>query len=148
MTAQDLALVLVTVAAIVGVGLLFVAVLALLRALRSLRATLGVLEADLREAGALLAQTDADADRVGALLSDAEGLTAQLDSSTRLVQTAVRNPVVKVLALLRGTGRTARSVGSRRRRRARRAERRRRRSAAKLEARRTRRSSDVEGSRS
>lgn len=129
MTAADLAVVLVTVGVVVAVALLMVAVLALLRALRHLRRTLLATERHLVAARVQLESSGADADRIDELLADAEGLTAQLEGGSRIVRTAVTNPVVKVLAFFRGTGRTARTIGRRRRRRARAAARRSRRIA-------------------
>lgn len=107
MDAGDLALVVLSVSALIGVvGLLF--------ALGSVIRTMGVFRRSVEEVTArtlpLIAdmhaavrQTNADLVKVDALIDAADSISATVDSASRLAYTAFSGPVVKLLALWTGT---------------------------------------------
>jgi len=126
-TAADLAAVLLTVGGLVVLVLLVVVSLSLLRALREAQRTLRQLRLEtlplvheMRDAVALAGQ---EVGRVDELVAQAEEVTASLEASSRVVDAAITNPLIKVLAVIRGLTRTLGDVlvPGRRKRRAKRA---------------------------
>ena len=107
MSAADLAAVLLTVAGVAAAAFVLVVGLALLRALREVRAEVVRLRRealplvhDMREA---VAAAGAEVARVDELVAQAEEVTASLEASSRVVEVAVTNPLIKVVAVVRGT---------------------------------------------
>lgn len=120
MTATDLALVVVVVAAVASVAAVLAATVALVRSARALRVTLVAIELDLQAARTAVAHADAGARRVDEAVTHAEELADQLETSSRVVRRVVVGPVVRVAAVVRGTFRAIAGVftgGSGRRRR-------------------------------
>jgi len=108
MTAADLALVVVVVAAIASVAAVLAATVALVRSARALRVTLAEVERDLQAARSAVAHADAGARRADEAVLHAEELAGELESSSRLVRRLLVGPLVRVAAIVRGT---ARAVG-------------------------------------
>lgn len=124
MTAGDLAAVVLTVAGLAAAVVVLIVALSLLRTLRETRQVLATLRRDalplVREMGEAVAAAGAEVERVDELVAQAEEVTASLEASSRVVDAAVTNPLIKLVALVRGIGRGLRSVlvpGRRRRRR-------------------------------
>lgn len=122
MSAGDLAAVLVTLAAIAAFVLLVVTSLAVLRTLRELRATLESIHDETVPLVAAMsesvAQAGAEVERVDELIDAAAAIQHTVDHASRLTYLAFSNPLIKVVALFRGTGRGfGRAFGSRGRRR-------------------------------
>jgi hypothetical protein len=127
MTATDLGLVVVVVASIASVAAVLAATVALVRSARALRVTLAVVERDLEAARNAVASADAGARRADEAVIHAEELAGELESSSRLMRRFLVGPLVRVAAIVRGTGRAVGGLfGGRRRRRQRRADHRRR----------------------
>ena len=128
MTAADLAAVLLTLAGITVTVLVLVVGLSLLRALRDVRLELARLRRDtlplVHEMRDAVAAAGAEVARVDELVAQAEDVTASLEASSRVVEVAVTNPLIKVVAVVRGTFRAVVAALTpwrrRRRRRARR----------------------------
>lgn len=111
MSAGDLALVVVTVAALVAVAATLAATVALVRSVRSVRRSLVQLEADLAATRQAVVDADAEVRRVDDALSNAEDLTAELATSTSLVRRLAVRPLVRIAAVFRGVGRSVAGVG-------------------------------------
>jgi hypothetical protein len=112
-SAGDLALVVVTVAALVAVAGTLAATVALVRSVRSVRRSLAQLEEDLAATRHAVVIADAEVRRVDDALMSAEELTAELASSTSLVRRLAVRPLVRIAAVVRGVGRSVASVGRR-----------------------------------
>ena len=109
MSAADLAAVLVSLAAIASFVVLLVTLQSLLRALRDLRETLERVQ---REAVPLVTrmhdtvqQAGAEVDRVDDLLDTAAAIQQTVDNASRLTYVAFSNPLIKIVAFFRGSGR-------------------------------------------
>ena len=124
MTAADLAVVLVCLAACAAFVVLLVAVQSLLATLRELRTTLERIQRDavplMSEMSETVGQAGAEVERVDELIDAAAAIQHTVDNASRLTYLAFSNPLIKVVAFFRGLGRgTGRALGSggRRRRR-------------------------------
>jgi hypothetical protein len=122
MTAADLAIVLVCVAATGALVALVGAVQSLLRTTRELRLTVERLEGEALPLVAELHDTvrraGAEVDKVDDLLDAAAAIQHTVESASRLTFLAFSNPLIKVVALFRGIGRgLGRAFGFRGRRR-------------------------------
>ena len=124
MSAADLAIVLVSIAATAALVVLVGAVQALVRTTRQLRSTVERLEhealplvVELRDT---VRRAGAEVDKVDDLLDVASAIQHTVEGASRLTFVALSNPLIKVLALVRGTGRGIRRAlgfqGRRRRR--------------------------------
>jgi hypothetical protein len=123
MTATDLGLVVVVVASIASVAAVLAATVALVRSARALRVTMAVVERDLEAARSAVASADAGARRAEEVVINVEELAGELETSSRLIRRLLVGPVVRVAAVVRGTGRALGGLfGGRRRRRQRRAD--------------------------
>jgi hypothetical protein len=118
MDAADLALVVLSVTALIGVvGLLFAlgsvmrTMAVFRRSVEDVTATALPLIADMHAA---VRQTNADLVKVDALIDAAESISTRVDSASRLAFTAFSSPVVKLLALWAGTVRAIGGFRSRR----------------------------------
>lgn len=112
MSAADLALVLVTLTAFATVASVAVATWSLLRTLREVRIELARVRRetapllhDLRDA---VVAAGAEVARVDELVERAEEVTASLEVSSRVVDSAVTGPLIKVVASVRGVARAVR----------------------------------------
>jgi hypothetical protein len=114
MSAGDLAAVIISVVMIGAIVAIAVAVSALLRSLRELRATLELLRGEavplMGELRETVSAAGAEVDRVDELLDTAEAISATVDSASRLGYLAFRAPVIRVVAIGRGIGRGARRL--------------------------------------
>lgn len=113
MTETELAALIVAIASVVAVVLLAVALVSINRTLKAVRDAAEALRnetvpamQDLRHA---VRVANAELDRVDDVLGTAESIGGTLDAATRLAYLTFSNPVIKVLALASGTGRTARA---------------------------------------
>lgn len=114
MTTQDVAVLTAVAVSVIGAAALAVVLVALLRTLGQLRAAL----ADFRERsdaalGDLTEAVDtarADLDRVDDLIGSAEALAATVDGAARIGYLTVGKPVIKTVALAKGTSRAARRI--------------------------------------
>jgi hypothetical protein len=136
LTAGDLAVVLVSLAAVAAFVLLLVALQSLLRTLREVRATLERIQRDavplVAEMSEAVGQAGAEVERVDELIDAAAAIQHTVDNASRLTYLAFSNPLIKVVAFFRGLGRgTGRALGSGGRRRRRVEERRRERAERK-----------------
>ena len=117
MSAGDLAAVVVSVVMIAAIVTLALAVQAMLRTLRELRATLEALRSDavplMGELRTTVERAGAEVDRVDDLLETAESISATVDSASRLGYLAFRAPIIRVVALGKGIGRGARRLAGR-----------------------------------
>jgi hypothetical protein len=108
-TADDLAVVLVTIAGIAAFVVLLVVALALGRSLRELRRTLDHVQAETIPLIAALHDTALEAglevERIDDLLETAESISATVEGASRLGYLAFRRPMVSVVAASRGVGR-------------------------------------------
>ena len=107
MDAGELALVVLSVAAVMGVvGLLF-ALGAVIRTMGVFRRSVEELTANtlplIADMHAAVKQTNDDLVKVDALIDAAESISTRVDSASRLAYTAFSSPVVKLLALWTGT---------------------------------------------
>ena len=117
MSAADLAVVLVTFAAIAAFVVLVVAAMSLLRTARALRTSAEHLESEIRplvaELQATVVLAGAEVDRVDDLLDAAAAIQQTVDHASRLTFVAFSNPLIKVVAFIRGIGRgTGRALGA------------------------------------
>lgn len=117
---SEVAALVVAVAAGITLTVLLVVVVALLRTVRELRATVEDLRAesvavveDLHEA---VRGTNAELERIDNVLLAAESVTGTMDSASRLAYLTVAGPVVKGLALATGANQAYRRFRSVRRR--------------------------------
>ncbi len=110
---QTLAVVVSVVATLVVVALL-AALVAALRAARHLRAAAAELERDLSDVlesvDSTLAHASAELERVDGLIGSAEQLTDTVGTASRLAYASLATPLIKVLALTRGTSRASRRL--------------------------------------
>lgn len=110
----------VTVVATVVVVALLVALAASIRAARQLRRAAADLRRETRllvdEMGGTLAHANAELERVDGLIGSAESISDTVDSASRLAYMTVANPLIKVLAVGRGTTRASARLRSGRRR--------------------------------
>jgi predicted PurR-regulated permease PerM len=124
MTAADLAIVLVSLAAIAALVVLMVTVQSLLRTVRDLRGSVERLEGEALPLVAELRDTvrraGAEVDKVDDLLEVASAIQHTVEGASRLTFVAFSNPLIKVIAVVRGISRGVRrafGIGGRRRRR-------------------------------
>jgi hypothetical protein len=122
MSAADLAIVLVSVAAVAALVVLVVATQSLLRTIGELRTTVERLESEalpmVTELRDTVRRAGAEVDRVDDLLEVASAIQHTVEGASRLTFVAFSNPLIKVLALVRGTSRgLRRALGLRGRRR-------------------------------
>jgi hypothetical protein len=111
MSAADLGLVLLVLAAVAAVVAMVVATAALLRATRALRRALVDLEADVAVARQAALAADEGARRAEDTVAQVSELAVELEGGWRLLRRLVLRPVIWVVALFRGVGRV---VGGRR----------------------------------
>jgi hypothetical protein len=124
MTAADLAIVLVSVAAIGALLVLVVAAQSLLRTTRELRGAVERLEHEalplVTELRDTVRRAGAEVDKVDDLLDVASAIQHTVEGASRLTFVAFSNPLIKLVAIVRGTGRGVRRAfgwsGRRRRR--------------------------------
>lgn len=109
----------VTVVATVVVIALVASLVAALRAARALQRAAEALERDAREAlhavDGTLAHASAELERVDDLIGSAEQLTEAVGSASRMAYATVATPVIKVMALSRGTSRASQRLRAKRR---------------------------------
>jgi hypothetical protein len=124
MSAADLAIVLVSLAATAALVVLAVAVQSLLRTTGELRGTVERLEHEalplVSELRDTVRRAGAEVDKVDDLLEVASAIQHTVEGASRLTFVAFSNPLIKIVALVRGTGRGIRralGLGGRRRRR-------------------------------
>jgi len=114
MDTSDAAAVVVAVACALAVAVLLVAIYALNRTLRQLRAAIEDLRREtlpvVSEMRVAVTQANAELERVDTLLGTAESISATVDSASRLAYLAFSNPVIKTIAFASGTGRAARRL--------------------------------------
>jgi hypothetical protein len=123
MSAPDLAALIVTAVSMMVVVVLVIAVQALVRTLRELRATVDDLRGatlpmvhDLHDT---VSKAGTELERVDAVLDKAERISTTADVASRLAYKAVAPPLIKTAALVAGAGRaTWRMRGAKHRRRA------------------------------
>jgi predicted PurR-regulated permease PerM len=121
-SAADLAVVLLSLAALAGLIVLVTAVQSLLRTTRDLQGTVARLEnealplvVELRDT---VRRAGAEVDRVDDLLEVASAIQHTVEGASRLTFVAFSHPLIKVVALVRGTARgLRRALGLRGRRR-------------------------------
>jgi hypothetical protein len=120
MTGSEVAALVVAVAAGITLTVLFVVLVALLRTIRELRATVEALRAETRVVVEDLQQavrgTNAELERIDNVLMAAESVTGTLDSASKLAYLTVGSPVVKGLALATGANQAYRRFRGVRRR--------------------------------
>ncbi|MGH9094062.1 MAG: hypothetical protein ACRDXE_02775 [Acidimicrobiales bacterium] len=119
-TAPDQSVVVgVTVVGTVVVLALLIAVVASIRAARQLRRAAAELRREtillVDEVGGTVAHANAELERVDDLIGSAESITDTVGSASRLAYLTVANPLIKVLALSRGTSRASARLRSGRR---------------------------------
>lgn len=111
MSGTELAAGIVAVASVVAVVLLGVAIVSMMRTLRSVRDTVSQLRSEtmpvMVELGETVRTANAELERVDDLLGTAETISGTVDSASRLAYLAFSNPVIKALALASGTSRAA-----------------------------------------
>jgi predicted PurR-regulated permease PerM len=124
MTAVDLAIVLVSLAAVAALVVLMVTVQSLLRTTRELRGSVERLEHEALPLVVELLDTvrraGDEVDKVDDLLEVASAIQHTVEGASRLTFVAFSNPLIKLVALVRGTRRGLRRAfgfGGRRRRR-------------------------------
>ncbi len=114
LTAADLAVVTAIVVSMAAVAVLTVVSLSLLRTVRTLRAELVEFrtrsDAALAELHDTVAEARTDLDRVDDLIGSAEALAATVDGAARVGYFTVGKPVIKTVALAKGTSRAARRM--------------------------------------
>ena len=122
MSAADLAVVLVSAGAIAALVVLVVAIQSLVRTTRELRGTVERLEHEalplVVELRATVRRAGAEVDKVDDLLEVASAIQHTVEGASRLTFVAFSNPLIKVIAVVRGTARgLGRAFGLRGRRR-------------------------------
>jgi hypothetical protein len=122
MSAADLAIVLVSAGAIAALVVLVVAIQSLVRTTRELRGTVERLEHEalplVVELRTTVRRAGAEVDKVDDLLEVAAAIQHTVEGASRLTFVAFSNPLIKVIALVRGTARgLGRAFGLRGRRR-------------------------------
>lgn len=110
----DAAAVVVAAASTFAVALLLWATVALVSAVRQLRAAAAELQEQaipaVAEARRVLATADGDLDRMDSLLGAAEALSATVDTASKLAYDTFSSPVIKAMALANGTGKAAKRL--------------------------------------
>ncbi len=113
MTATDLASLIVAIASVSAVVLLAFGLVAITNTLKEVRLAVKLLRTEtvpvVLELGETVRTANDELERVDTLLVTAESISGTVDSASRLAYLVFSNPVIKVLALLSGTGRAARS---------------------------------------
>lgn len=116
MTAGDLAAVIVAMVALMAVVAISVVLASLVRSLKETRRELAAFR---ETVGALLSTLETtiveaqhDLERVDDLVGSAEALASTVDSAARVGYLAVGRPVIKTVALAKGTSRAARRLRS------------------------------------
>jgi hypothetical protein len=124
MSAADLAIVLVSLAAIAALVVLVAAVQALVRTTAELRGTVERLEHEalplVAELRTTVRRAGAEVDKVDDLLEVASAIQHTVEGASRLTFVAFSHPLIRIVALFRGTARGLRralGLGGRRRRR-------------------------------
>jgi hypothetical protein len=114
MSASDLASVIISVAALMAVGVVVWLVTELRRSTEELTSALDDLR---RNVGASMARLDAQAEavdadlrRVDGLIDSAEKVSARADALSRVTYGAVAKPVIKTAAVVKGTSKAARRL--------------------------------------
>lgn len=114
MSATDLALVVITGAALVTVGLVVWLVAELRRTADQLRDTVeqvrSQVEAHTERSAAQGDAIDQELRRANGLLDTAERVSARADTLSKVTYGAVARPVIKTAAVVKGTGRAARRL--------------------------------------
>lgn len=114
MSATDLAAVIISMAALVAVGVVVWLITALRRATDQLRSVLDDLHNNVgTTVDRLVIQADEidnDLHRVDGLLESAERVSARADTLSRVTYGALAKPVIKTVAVVRGTSRAARRL--------------------------------------
>lgn len=114
MSATDLALVVITGAALVTVGLVVWLVIELRRTAEQLRDAVervrSTVEASTERAAAQGDAIDHELRRANGLLDTAERVSARADTLSKVTYGAVARPVIKTAAVVKGTGRAARRL--------------------------------------
>jgi hypothetical protein len=114
MEVSDAAAVIVASAAAFAVAMLLWASVALVGAVRDLRAAVVQLREEALPVVAAMRSTVAEAsselDRVDSLLGAAETVSATVDSASKLAYSAFSTPVIKALAFANGTGKAAKKL--------------------------------------
>lgn len=104
----------VTVAATLVVATLVVAAVSVVRSARALRHASDDLAGRtaqlIEEVGATVTRAGAELERVEDLVGSAEAITERVGAASRLAYVALSNPLIKVLALGRGTARASRRL--------------------------------------
>jgi hypothetical protein len=107
----ELAALIVAIASVVGVVLLGVALVSIVRTLRSVRDSVELIRSEtvpvMVDLGQTVRTANAELERVDDLLGTAESISGTVDSASRLAYLAFSNPVIKALALASGTSRAA-----------------------------------------
>jgi len=120
MSATDLAAIVVTVVCLLVVGVLGIAIQALVRTLRELRLTVDELRAStlpmVDDLQRTVNRAGDELERVDGVLDRAERITATVDVASRLGYRAFAPPVIKTLSVVRGTSRAAKVIARPRRR--------------------------------
>jgi len=111
---NDLAAIIVAVAAVIGVGVLVVLAASMQRALKSMERAVDALVSEtvpvVQELRATVVQTNQELERVDGLLETAESIGGTVDSASRLAYLALSNPAIKAIAFASGTARAARQL--------------------------------------
>ena len=114
MTAGDLAAVVVTIVSLGATALLTIAVLSLLRTMRSLRVVLDTLHDQtvplVNDLRLTVDQAGVDLERVEGILSSAERITHTVDSASKLTYRALSPPLIKTMSLMSGLRRAGRRL--------------------------------------
>ncbi|MDQ6839998.1 MAG: hypothetical protein M3137_17140 [Actinomycetota bacterium] len=101
----------VTVVATLVVATLVVAAASVVRSARALRRASEDLAQRttllIDDVGATMSRADAELERVGDLVGSAESITETVGAASRLAYVALSNPLIKILALGRGTSRAS-----------------------------------------
>jgi hypothetical protein len=112
MSAADLGLVVLTVAAMVALVAVVAATAVLVRTARVLRITVDELATDLEATRLAMVRADAEMRHLDAAVVQATDLAADLEASSVVVRRVVVRPLVRLSAFWRGLGRAlARLVG-------------------------------------
>jgi hypothetical protein len=109
----DLAAVVVSIASIIGVVLLIVAIVSLTRTLAMIRLSVEELRREtlpvIDDLQRTVTQANTDLERLDTLLDSATSVTNTVDSASQLAYLAFSNPVIKAVAFAAGTGRALRA---------------------------------------
>jgi len=115
-TAADLAAVIVSVVALVAVGVFTWATSMLLRTMRDARRAVEEIRLEalpaLRSAVAALSDATVEVERVEEILDAAEAISSRMDGASRAAYLALSKPIIKTAAVATGTRRAARRLRS------------------------------------